>query len=406
VLNHTSSEHPWFKHAAADPASPWRDWFLWTPANPGVKGPWGQEVWYRSPSRDEHYFAVFWSGMPDLNFANPEVRGFARDAARFWLQEMGVDGFRLDAVAHFVEAGGQMKHAPGTFPVLRELAAAVREISPNAFTIGEVWDSTGAMLPYYPDQLDAYFAFEGADAMLEAVRTGSAQKLFPAFLRLQRDIPGHRWAPFLRNHDQPRTMTELGGDFAKARLAATFLLTMPGTPFVYYGEEIGMTGGKPDPRIRTPMHWSRGPAAGFTRGLPWEPLHADSLTANVEAQSADAGSLLNLHRQLIHARTASAALAGGDLVPLTASTDVVAAYLRRRGGRAVLVIANLGTAPLTGVTLSSDGRVLPAGRYTGASLIGGPAAAPLVVRRDGSIRGYVPLPRLGPMESHVIDLTR
>jgi glycosidase len=278
VLNHASSEHPFFKEAVLHPGSPYRDWFVWSATDPGIQGPWGQQVWHRAPGREEYYYGIFWGGMPDLNYETAAVRAEAREVARFWLEEIGVDGFRLDAIPYLVEEDGQLKGTLGTHQFLREFAAYIRSIAPNAFTIGEVWDSTGAMLAYYPDQLDAHFAFEVSDAILVALRTGSAQQLLPPVLRLQGELPSDRWSPFLRNHDQTRTLTELGGDVARAKLAATILLTLPGLPFVYYGEEIGMAGNKPDPRLRTPMQWARGPGAGFTDGLVWEPLQPDSLT--------------------------------------------------------------------------------------------------------------------------------
>jgi glycosidase len=262
------------------------------------------------------------------------------------------------------------------------------------------------MLPYYPDQLDSHFAFAASDALLEAVRTGSAKRLFEPYLRLQRAVPAERWSPFLRNHDQTRTLTELKGDIARNKMAVTLLLTLPGLPFVYYGEEIGMTGDKPDPRLRTPMHWTRGPAAGFTRGAAWEPLQPDSMTANVEVQQEDPSSLLNLHRRLIHLRGANEPLGSGELVPLMASSEAVAAYLRRSGNRVVLVVANLGATPIAGVTVTSPDRAVPAGRYAPASLLGGPGGRPLRVAGNGRIQGYAPLATLGAMEIHVLDLAR
>lgn len=405
VLNHSSSEHPFFQEALRGPASPYRDWFRWSAKHPGVKNPWGGDNWHRSPVRDEYYYGFFWSGMPDLNYATPAVRDEAKKIARFWLQEMGVDGFRLDAIPYLVEENGQIHHAAGTHAFLREYAAYIRRVAPDAFTIGEVWDSTGAMLAYYPDQLDAHFAFDVSDAILDAVRTGSAAKLFPPIMRLQREVPADRWSPFLRNHDQTRTLTVLGGDVARAKVAATLLLTLPGLPFVYYGEEIGMTGDKPDPRLRTPMQWNRGPAAGFTRGIPYEPLQPDSLTANVEEHEADPNSLLSLYRRLIHLRAENPALAAGELVPLAASSDAVAAYLRRQGNRAVLVVANLGAAQLDGVSLSSQWRVLPPGRYAPISLLRELAAAPLRVASNGQIQRYVPIPSLAPMESYLFEFS-
>lgn len=406
VLNHLSSEHPAFKSALLDPNSPYRSWFRWSQTKPAEKGPWGQEVWHKSPVRGEYYYGIFWEGMPDLNYATPAVRQEAKKIARFWLDSMGVDGFRLDAVPYLVEEGNQLAGTPGTHAFLREYGSYVRRAAPRSYTVGEVWDSVGAMLPYYPDQLDSYFAFELSDAILNAVRSGSAAKLLTGYMRLQRTMPPDRWSPFLRNHDQTRTMTVLGGDVARAKMAATLLLTLPGLPFVYYGEEIGMTGDKPDPRLRTPMHWRPGAAAGFTTGLPWEPLQPDSLTANVAAEESDPGSLLSLYRKLIHLRDASPALAVGELVPLRTSNDAVAAYVRRDGTRAVLVVANLANAPANDVTLDSDEHALASGGYTLTSLLGGASASRLAVSADGRIHGYVPVRSLSPMTSHVFDLSR
>jgi glycosidase len=404
VLNHSSSEHPFFQEALRDSSSPYRRWFRWSATKPPVTGPWGQEVWHRSPMRNEYYYGIFWHGMPDLNYESPAVREEAKKVATFWLENMGVDGFRLDAVPYLVEEGDRLANTTGTHVFLREFGAHIHRVAPDAFTVGEVWDSVGSMLPYYPDQLDAYFAFELSDAVLEAVRRGTATRLYTGYLRLQGALPAVRWAPFLRNHDQTRTLTMLGGDVTRAKLAATLLLTLPGLPFVYYGEEIGMTGDKPDERLRTPMQWSGGPAAGFTRGTPWESLQPDSFTANVEAEAADPRSLLDLYRRLIHLRATTPALGSGVLVPLATSDDAVAAYLRREGDHAVLVVANLGSAALAAVTLSSTERVLPAGRYSLKALLDGPTAASLSVGPDGRIQGYVPLRSLTPVTSYLFEL--
>ena len=406
VLNHASSEHPFFKAALRDTASPYRSWFRFSATKPDVTGPWGQQVWHKSPLRDEWYYGVFTAEMPDLNYENPAVRAEALKVGRFWLTEMGVDGFRLDAVPYLVEEGGALAHTRGTHGVLRDFAAEMRRIKPGAFTIGEVWDSTGAVLPYYPDQLDAYFAFEPSDAMLEAVRTGSAAKLLPPFLRMQTALPATRWSPFLRNHDMTRTVTALGGDVVAARLAAELLLTLPGFPFVYYGEEIGMGGDKPDPRLRTPMQWAPGRAAGFTTGEAWEPLQPDSLRANVAVQEGDAASLLSRYRRLIHLRSSHRALGRGELVPLEASDPSVAAYLRRDGANVVLVVSNLGKAEASNVTISSGGGAVPAGRYVARELLGGPPASELEVGSDGRLRAYTPFATLAPRRTFVLELRR
>ena len=353
VLNHVSSEHPAFQAALRDPASPYRDWFRFAP-QPGPPNRRGGHNWHRSPLRDEYYYGFFWQGMPDLNYEKPAALAEMKKVAAFWLNEMGVDGFRLDAVKYLVEDGTTVDDTQGTHRVLRDYAAFVRRTKPGAFTIGEVFDSTGALLPYYPDQLDGYFAFEIADSLIAGVRRGDARGVLAPVLRLQAAQPATRWSPFLRNHDQPRTRTEFGGDWGKARVASFLLLTLPGLPFVYYGEELGMTGAKPDERIRTPMAWTRSaPHVGFTTGRPWQPLAADSLDANVEAQDLRRSSLLNVHRTLIHLRSATPALGVGLLVPLTTSHPAVVAFLRREPTGEVLVIANVGPATLASVTISS-----------------------------------------------------
>ncbi len=376
VLNHTSSEHPWFQEALRDTASPHRSWYRWsrTAAN----------NWHKSPVRDEYYFGLFWSGMPDLNYENPAVLEEMQRVARFWLDSMHVDGFRLDAVRHLVEVGNEVSNTPGTHQVLRDFGQYVRGIAPQSYTIGEVWDNTDVILTYYPDQLDAYFAFPISEALIEAVRTGKAGGLVPSVQQFQRAEPAWRWAPFQRNHDQTRTMTALGNDTAGARLAATILLTLPGVPFVYYGEEIGMTGDKPDERLRTPMQWARAPAAGFTRGKPWEALQPDSFTANVAVEDHASNSLLKLYRWLIRLRANGTALREGQLEPVDTGNESLLAYLRKDGSSRVLVVVNLGKVP---ATLS-----LP-GRFTLRSLL-----------TPG--RNRTAVPRLEPRTAYIYEMTQ
>jgi alpha-amylase len=167
-----------------------------------------------------------------------------------------------------------------------------------------------------------------------------------------------------------------------------------------------MIGAKPDERLRTPMQWTSAPGAGFTRGKPWERLSDDSLTTTVAAQERDPASLLQLHRRLIHLRDADAALAGGELVPLTASDNAVAAYIRRDGDRAVLVIANLSRAPLRGISLTSRVDALRAGRWTSRNMLGRAPVASLRVGDAGELQGYVPLANLAPLEGYLIELSR
>ena len=392
VLNHVSSRHPAFQAALRDTTSAYRSWFRFA-RSPGPANRWGGNNWHRSPVRGEYYYGFFSPVMPDLNYVQPAVLEEMKKVATFWLRDMGADGFRLDAVKYLVEEGARVEDTPGTHAVLRDYADHVRATKPGAFTIGEVFDSTGALLSYYPDQLDAYFAFEIADSLIAGVRRGDARGILAPVLRLQGAQPAVRWSPFLRNHDQPRTRTALGGDWGEARVASFLLLTLPGLPFVYYGEELGMTGPKPDERIRTPMAWSLSrPHAGFTTGTPWKPLAADSLEANVEAQDRNAQSLLALYRTLIHLRTSSPALGGGVLVPLTTTHPSVIAFLRRDPTTTVLVIANIGSTSVGSVRITSADGAVPLAHLAPRTLYGQSKGPTLQLDTNKRLTAIVAIP--------------
>ena len=365
VPNHSSSEHPFFQAALHDPSSPYRSWYRWSSVKPQQPSTWGQEVWHKSPVRDEYYYGLFWGGMPDLNYETPAVLQEMQKVAAYWLKDMHADGFRFDAIPYLVEDGNQLAHTRGTHDVLRQFGNAIRSEAPGSFTIGEMSDGSAQILAtYYPDQLDAYFAFGVAGATVEAARSGRAAPFSQAISEASVAFPAGRWSPFLTNHDQPRVMTVLGGDAGKARVAASAMLMLPGMPFVYFGEEIGVIGGKPDENIRTPMQWTAEANGGFTTGTAWESLQPDWMTKNVAAQDQDPASLLNHYRRLIHLRNEHSALATGDLAVGTASDAAVAAFMRRSRAETVIVIANFGarTVPQLNVTLESGNGATLTGR--------------------------------------------
>lgn len=403
VLNHVSSQHPWFQSALRDTASPYRNWFIWSKTPTPVKN-WGGTVWAKSPVRDEYYYGIFWSGMPDLNYENPAVVKEAEKIGKYWLTEMGVDGFRFDAIPYLVETDGVVAHTPGTHRLLHDYQAYLRTVKPDVYTVGEVSYANDTLLTYYPEQLESYFAFEVADSLIAAVKNGNAKGMLAPILRLQADVPQNRFAPFLSNHDQTRVRTKLGGDMAKTRVATFILLTLPGTPFVYYGDDLGMAGDKPDPRLRTPMQWTGAKGAGFTTGTAWERLADDSATVTVAAEDRDPSSVLNMVRRMVHLRAANHALADGELIPLTASNGAVAAYVRRDGNHAVLVVANLSKTPLRNVSLSSATGAVAPGTWAMHDLLGGSSAPILRVDAAGKLSGYVPLPELAPLEGYLFEL--
>lgn len=403
VLNHVSSEHPWFQSALRDTASPYRNWFIWSKAPTAVKN-WQGTVWAKSPVRDEYYYGIFWSGMPDLNYRNPAVVAEAEKIGKYWLTEMGVDGFRFDAIPYLVETDGVVAHTPETHHLLHDYQAYLRTVKPDVYTVGEVTYPIDTLLTYYPEQLESYFAFEVADSLISAVKNGNATGMLAPVLRLQADIPSNRFAPLLSNHDQPRVRTKLGGDMRKTRLATFLLMTMPGVPFIYYGDDIGMTGDKPDPRIRTPMQWANTKGAGFTTGKPWEALAPDSATVTVAAEENDPRSVLTMVRRMVHLRASNHTLADGELIPLTASSGAVSAFVRRDGDRVVLVVANLSKATLRNVSLSSESGALPSGSWTLRDLLGTSRAVPLRVDATGKLAGYTPLAELAPLEGYLFEL--
>ncbi len=401
VINHVADGHPWFADAFEDLG--YRDWFIWSEDKKDYKGPWGQTVWHERVG--VHYYGIFGPHMPDLNFRNPAVTEEIHRISRFWLDEMGIDGFRLDAIRHLIEDGPIQENAPETHDWLRRYFTFYKSVDPEAMTVGEVWDASENVAPYITDkELDLAFEFDLAGAFLEAVQTGLSTPLAAQQAETWVLFPPHQYASFLRNHDQSRTMTVLGGDWEDARLAATLLLTSPGVPFLYYGEEIGMYGDKPDPDIRTPMQWTPGDNAGFSACKPWRAVNAGYEAANVETEAADPASLFNQYRRLIHLRKAHPALQVGDYVPVQADVPQVYAFLRQAAGEAALVVVNLGTEPVERYALALPASDLR-GRLQAREVLEGVAVKAPRVNRQGGFRGYRPVGGLAPRTGYVVRLT-
>lgn len=414
VLNHTSSQHPWFIASASGPDSPKRAWYIWSPTDDGTRAPWpgGGPVWHRRG--DAYYFGLFWEGMPDLNYRNPEVTAEMENVARFWLEEMEVDGFRLDAVRHLVEEGTTYAGAPATHRWLAQFDDFLDAVNPAALTVGEVWDVTEQTAAYVRgDEVDLVFEFSLADAILTGVAQGRPAGLGQRLAAALAAYPTGQFATFLTNHDQPRVATILGNDPAGLKLAATTLLTLPGVPFIYYGEEIGMTGNKPDELIRTPMQWSPATNAGFTRGRPWQRVNRGFEQLNAAVQDADPASLLNHYRRLIHLRHDHPALRRGRLIPVESTCAATLAFLRQApaddtdaaAGQTALVVLNFARDKQQGCTFSYRGDVLPAGTYPLRDLLSESAAAPLTVTAGG-FQNYAPWSGLAARAGYVLLLER
>ncbi len=323
VLNHTSNQHPWF-YEAATPGSKTENWYIWSDEKGDYLSPWGTEVWHQPQSGNlmemktghlmsDYYYGMFWSGMPDLNYENGAVTQQMFEVLKFWLDEMGADGFRLDAVRHLIEDGEVQANTPETHSWLQSFDNYVHSLQPDALTVGEIWDETAAVVPYVPEEVDIAFEFKLAEAMIEAINKGDNTRLVTQTQTVLDSYPYGQLAPFLTNHDMTRVMNQLGSDPQKAKLAASLMLSMPGVPFIYYGEEIGLTGAKPDDLdLRRPMQWDSTAANGFTSGTPWVEPGTPGEGANVAAQTDDPSSLLSRYREMIQLRNENPALRAGD----------------------------------------------------------------------------------------------
>lgn len=403
VLNHTSSRHPWFQ-AASTPGSEYHDWYVWRENDPGTLGPWGAQAWYRA-TNGLYYYAIFWDQMPDLNYANPAVQEEAKKITSFWLEEVGVDGFRLDAVRYLAE-DEKLADADTNHALLEELGNHYRSLSSQAFTVGEAWTDNANVKEYIQTdkELDAAFNFDLSAAILKSLNEGnntSARFLLQTTLR---DFPQQDNANFLTNHDMPRVMNQLGRDVEKAKAAASILLTAPGIPFIYYGEEIGMSGTKPDELIRTPMQWSAQEGAGFTDDVPWEAINADYPEVNVEAQTGDPHSLLEHYRALIGLRNAHPALRTGKTYVAQSSSSRLVAYMRQSEEETLLIVINIDDAPVSEYQLEISRGDL-SGSYRANSLIDDTPIETVQANESGGFDAYTPLPEIPPYGVFVIELT-
>ena len=381
VPNHTSQDHPWFREARASRDNPKRDWYIWRDPGPdgGPPNNWisnfGGPAWTLDPATGQYYYHAFLREQPDLNWRNPQVRTAMMDVLRFWL-DRGVDGFRVDVIWHLMKderlrdnpvnpdyvAGEpeinslvQLHSAdqPEVMQVIAEMRAVLEEYDARVL-IGEIYLPLERLVAYYGVDLSgAHLPFN-----FQLIQTPWHA---PAVARLIEEyeaaLPEGGWPNWvLGNHDQPRIAARVGD--AQARVAAVLLLTLRGTPTLYYGDEIGLgrvpippervrdpwehnePGRGRDPE-RTPMQWQPGPQAGFSTVEPWLPLDPQAQTRNVEVLRDEPGSILTLHRRLIALRREHPALSVGDYCPVSVEGDVLV-YERRHADETIRVALNFG----------------------------------------------------------------
>ncbi|MBV8605102.1 MAG: alpha-amylase [Pelomonas sp.] len=392
VFNHASAEFPPFEQALAGPDAPYRDWFVWQDRTPLDWSIWGHNPWTATPTGA--YYGTFGGHMPDFNLRNPAALDYHFSSLRFWLNR-GLDGFRLDAVPHLIENGPE---AWNDQPESRALAKRIQDLVksyPRRFVVCE---ATAAPLVYArPDVCGSAFAFDFQYEIVKAARGEpvEAAAALPKVADYFRHAPPSM-ATMLSNHDifaGQRLWDQLHGDAAGLKLAAATYLLMPGTPFIYYGEEIGQAGRLEldgDGPIRAPMSWDAD-GRGFSTGQPFRPIAPNAATHNPVVEAADPNSVLNFYKAMIALRNRRRSIAAGDYA---AATQGLLMVLRRRlGAELSVVLINYGAAPAQ-VALDAlpPGAALPAlyprGAAAAHSDAGGranvtvPARAVLVLQAD------------------------
>ncbi len=392
VINHTSSQHPFFRDARNDPASKYRDWYVWSETS-------GGNGWHAGEGG--FYFGFFCDCMPDLNFRNPQVTEQVLTVTDYWLNEIGVDGFRVDAAKHLIEEGDVRENTLATHEWYKGFYTAYKKQKSDAYTVGEVFGAGSSVVKSYTgDQLDQIFNFEMSSGFVNSANGGANSGIVSAIKFALQDMPDFNFAMFLTNHDQNRSMSVFNGKVGKAKAAATLMLTSPGTPFIYYGEEIGMQGRKPDEDIRLPMQWSADANAGFTSGKPWRAPDPGYAQVNVAAQDAEPDSLLNHYRALTKLRAEQDALRNGEIVLLDTGNTGVYGAIRKSGKNIILILVNLTDAPISNYKLTLKEKLLPNRSFTPALLLGMGNVNSLSVAKGGFV-GYQPLDELTPYGSYI-----
>jgi alpha-glucosidase len=385
VANHTSDRHRWFLESRASRASAKRDWYIWRDPAPGggVPNNWmsefGGSAWEWDEPTGQYYYHAFAKEQPDLNWRNLHVRNEMQAVLRFWL-DRGVDGFRLDAIARLLKDDRfrdnppapdvrglrrpdlartpYSRNLPGVHEVLAELRKLVDAYDDRAL-IGETYLPIQDLMAYYGNNLGGVHLPMNFHLML---RSWDAETVAALVQEYEKALPRGAWPNWvLGNHDNPRLATRLG--LAQARVAAMLLLTLRGTPLLYYGDEIGMEDGVIPPGkaldvwekgmpgqgmgrdgARTPMQWDSSDHAGFTTGEPWLPVSPNFSEINVETDKDDPLSMLTLYRRLIGLRREHPALLAGEWQPLCIQGDTLV-YLRQAEKARLLIALNMGSEP-------------------------------------------------------------
>ncbi len=394
VINHSAASHPMFVEALKGKDNPFRDWFVWSEEAPPGWDIWGKYPWYHVAAQPwlwkgevkdmplagagakDFYFGTFGPHMPDFNFNNPAVVEYHLSSLRFWLNR-GLDGFRLDAVPHLFESSAKdWNDQPASRAMTKQLQDLIKGYAHRYV----VCEATAEPQQYGdPVVCGGAFAFGHVHHYVDAAK-GKPEAVQQVAEYYRKALP--TMATFVSSHDifaGQRLWDQLQGDLKRYRLAAAGYLLQPGTPFVYYGEELGQAGvpGLPgDLPLRSPMSWSADPrTAGFTTGTPFRPLAPNLANHNARAQAQDPGSIFNFYKTIIGLRNSLPSLARGSFEG-SFSQGLLAGWQRKWQGEHTVVLINYDTRP---TAARMDG--LP----VGAQLVSAhPAGGAVAAKVDGT----------------------
>lgn len=402
VGNHTSDQHPWFMASASSESK--RDWYLWNSNKPSYNGPWGQEVWHERNS--SYYYGIFWGGMPDLNYTNHEVTNEIKNTLRFWKEEVGVDGFRIDAVKHWIENGDQQENTVATLAWWRDLYVFQKSLDPGLMMVGEAWTSTQNIAPYSDKRLDYCFEFDLSYALIDGINTQTNSELKSKMSEIISTYEPNQYGTFLTNHDQDRSFYRFGMDERKAKLAARILLSLPGIPYIYYGEEVGMLGKKPDEDIRRPMQWSSSANAAFSSTEPWHPLNNNYANYNVANQQLESESIWSQYQIWIKQRTLNTALRSGTYDFIESNNSRMFSYLRAdsESNTAFAVIHNLSSQNTDDITIRINNSSLNEGKYNLINILNNQNVGSVNVSSSGAFNTTLSEVKLAAFGSFLLKL--
>lgn len=343
VLNHSAKEHPYFEDSLKNPQSPYRAWFEWRQDKPQGWDIWGKDPWVLTANGS--YLATFGAHMPDFNMRNPDVVKYHEDSLKFWL-DRGIDGFRLDAVPHLIENSAKdWNDQPESRKLTGHFTRLIKSY-PNRYVVCE---ATAEPKVYAREDIcGGAFAFGLENQIAKAAKgePEAIQKVAQYYIQAP-----HSLASFASNHDQfagKRLWNQVDGNEVQYKLAAATYLLLPGTPFIYYGEEIGMAGAQglsDDPFIRGPYSWqSNAQNAGFTTGKPYRALSGNVSTHHAQVQTNTPNSIWAFYRDMLSLRNQRVSLSKGSYEGVQ-TQDQVLAYVRKAGAETSVVVINYGHQP-------------------------------------------------------------